>query len=61
MQGISAQVSSVASTINADPVNNAQTRVQGMLLKKALENQQFETTQLLQLLEGKGRIVDIQA
>jgi hypothetical protein len=32
-----------------------------MLLKKALESQKAETTQLLQMLEGKGRIVDIRA
>lgn len=61
MQGISSQVSSVASAISADPVSNSQTRVQGMLLKKALESQKAETTQLLQMLEGKGRIVDIRA
>jgi hypothetical protein len=61
MQGISNQISSIASQISTDPVANSQTRVQGMLLKKALENQKSETAQLLSMLEGKGRIVDIKA
>ncbi len=61
MQGISSQVTSIASQINTDPAANAQTRVQGMLLKKALEGQKSETAQLLSMLEGKGRIVDIRA
>ncbi|MEI8281861.1 MAG: hypothetical protein WCG75_05615 [Armatimonadota bacterium] len=61
MQGISSQVTSVANAISTDPAANAQTRVQGMLLKKALESQKSETAQLLSMLEGKGRIVDIRA
>lgn len=61
MQGISSQAQSVANSINTDSVSSTQTRVQGMLLKKALESQKAETTQLLQMLEGKGRIVDIRA
>ena len=61
MQGISSQVANVASQISTDPAANAQTRVQGMLLKKALESQKSETAQLLSMLEGKGRIVDIRA
>jgi hypothetical protein len=61
MQGISSQVANIASQISTDPVANAQTRVQGMLLKKALESQKSETAQLLSMLEGKGQIVDIQA
>ncbi len=61
MQGISNQAQSVANSINTDSVSSTQTRVQGMLLKKALESQKAETTQLLQMLEGKGRIVDIRA
>ncbi len=61
MQGISSQAQSVANSISTDPVSSTQTRVQGMLLKKALESQKAETTQLLQMLEGKGRIVDIRA
>ena len=61
MQGISSQVSSITNAINVDPVSNTQARVQGMLLKKALESQKAETTQLLQMLEGKGRIMDIRA
>lgn len=60
MQGISSQVSSVASSLSSEPVS-PQTRVQGMLLKKALESQKAETAQLLSLLEGKGRNVDIRA
>jgi hypothetical protein len=61
MQGISNQAQSIANSINVDPVSSTQTRVQGMLLKKALESQKAETTQLLQMLEGKGRIIDIRA
>ncbi len=61
MHWISIQAQSVSNSINTDPVSSTQTRVQGMLLKKALESQKAETTQLLQMLEGKGRIVDIRA
>ena len=37
--------------------NNAQ----ALLLKKALQAQKTDATQLLQMLEGKGKIVDIRA
>jgi hypothetical protein len=61
MQGISNQASSVAATMNASPVGGTQNKVQGMLLKKALEGQKSDVAQLLQMLEGKGKIVDIRA
>ncbi len=60
MQGISSQVSSVASAISAQPASPTNS-VQGMLLKKALQGQKTEAAQLLQMLEGKGKIVDIRA
>jgi hypothetical protein len=60
MQGISSQASSVASAMSAQP-SSAPSSVQGMLLKKALQGQKTEAAQLLQMLEGKGKIVDIRA
>ena len=60
MQGISSQVASVNNSINADPMNPTN-RLQINLLKKALEAQKSESTQLMQMLEGKGKIVDIRA
>ena len=60
MQGISSQVASVNNSINADPTAPTNS-VQVNLLKKALEAQKSESTQLMQMLEGKGKIVDIRA
>ncbi len=59
MQGVSNSVSSVMSTIQSQPTGNQS--VQASLLKKALEAQKSDATQLLQMLEGKGKIVDIRA
>ncbi|MBI1331767.1 MAG: hypothetical protein JST12_00155 [Armatimonadetes bacterium] len=60
MQGISGQASAVNSTIAAQGAN-ASTSTQATLLKKALQGQKTEAAQLLQMLEGKGKIVDIRA
>ena len=60
MQGISNQVSSVAATIGTQKASAPNT-AQAMLLKKALQGQKTEAAQLLQMLEGKGKIVDIRA
>jgi hypothetical protein len=60
MQGISSQVSSMAGAISSQPTGTT-SPVQGMMLKKALEGQKTEAAQLLQMLEGKGKIVDIRA
>ena len=60
MQGISSQVASVNNSINADPMSPTNS-VQVNLLKKALEAQKSESTQLMQMLDGKGKIVDIRA
>ena len=60
MQGISSQVASVNNSINADPTAPTNS-VQVNLLKKALEAQKSESTQLTQMLDGKGKIVDIRA
>jgi hypothetical protein len=60
MQGISSQVASVNSSINADPMSPTN-RLQVNLLKKALEAQKSEASDLMSMLEGKGKIVDIRA
>jgi hypothetical protein len=60
MEGISNQASNVASTIAAQGAK-APNATQALLLKKALQNQKSEAAQLLQMLEGKGKIVDIRA
>ena len=60
MQGISSQVASVNNSINADPMSPTNS-IQVNLLKKALEAQKSESTQLMQMLDGKGKIVDIRA
>ena len=60
MQGVSSQVSSVASTISAQGAG-APNATHALLLKKALQGQKAEAAQLLEMLEGKGKIVDIRA
>ena len=60
MQGISSQASSIAGAMGAKPVGGSNP-IQGAMLKKALEGQKTEAAQLIQMLEGKGKIVDIRA
>ena len=60
MNGISGQVASVNSSINADPMSPTN-KLQVNLLKKALEAQKSDAAELMQMLEGKGKIVDIRA
>ena len=60
MQGISGQVASVNSSVSADPLS-ATAKLQVNLLKKALEAQKSEAADLMQMLEGKGKTVDIRA
>jgi hypothetical protein len=61
MNGISGS-SSVASALSAAQVAPADNRTAQMsMLQKALKGQQSDTAQLLQMLEGKGKIIDIRA
>jgi hypothetical protein len=49
-------VSAASASQSSRPVQN---QVQVSMLKKTLEGQKSEVAQLLQALEGKGKIVDI--
>ena len=61
MQGVSNQASTVMGAINTQPANSPASSAAAMMLKKALQGQKDDTAQLLQMLEGKGKIVDIKA
>ncbi|HLO97453.1 MAG TPA: hypothetical protein VK171_02560 [Fimbriimonas sp.] len=58
MQGLSSAASQINATVQArsSAVPNS---AQAGLLKKALEAQKSDAAQLIQMLEGKGKIVDI--
>lgn len=60
MQGVSNQTASVMNTISTQRTPNSN-NAQANLLKKALDAQKSDAAQLLQMLEGKGKIVDIRA
>ena len=50
--------SSIAAT---QPSSDVGAKVQMSLLKKALESQQSQTADLMKMLEGKGKVIDIRA
>lgn len=56
ISGVNAANAPLQALQNAEP---ARAKLQMALLKKALENEQEQSNDLLKLLEGKGRIVDI--
>ncbi|MBX3118513.1 MAG: hypothetical protein KF784_05570 [Fimbriimonadaceae bacterium] len=56
VSGANAANAALQALQSAEP---AKAKLQMALLKKALESEKDQSTELLKLLEGKGRIVDI--
>jgi hypothetical protein len=59
MEGISTNGLAALSTIQQTA--GVKQQVQVSMLKKALDNQQSQTAELLKMLEGKGQHIDIRA
>lgn len=56
---VSSASSAATAAVSSAPAENKIAQLQIALLRKSLDSQQEQTTELLKMMEGKGRVVDL--